>query len=485
MTNTRTPPRLLYTLALGLAVIGAADCPPVSAHGSSGSAAQITLRFATSHSSPADAAFAAALKQLSGGRVQVETIAYAADAADVDQRIAADLAAGKLDVADVASRAWESRGVTAFRVLQEPFLITSRALLDKVLADPQVAAPMLKALDPIHVTGLAVVPVGPRYLFAAHKPLAALPDFRHKRVRINTSAMTAGILRDLGARPVTSIMSGEPTLRALRSGKLDAVESDIATAVANGYIRTAPHVAVDTPLFAKATTIVANAGKLGQLDAATAQLVAQAAQQAATSTRDAEAADWKIACRQGLIPDRTTPSQLDAMRVRELATYAEIDSTPDVVLTQRIGLLATTLPRTDSWAGCHRDATRSSTRVLDGRYFHTITNADASAAGDNPANGNAGPYQFWIGHGRYAALRPGSAPDPSHPDWVPGKDPVEVGSVTISGNTALFRPDTSIANGSLPNSYRFEVFRGQLRFSADGNNPVDYLMTAEPWKPMH
>jgi TRAP-type C4-dicarboxylate transport system substrate-binding protein len=461
---------VLRTLLLGLAVLAAANCPPVGAHVH---AETVTLRFARAQPRSVDTAFAAALKRLSGGRVQIKTIAYNGAAADADQRIAADLAAGKLDVADVAAQAWESRGVSAFRVLQEPFLITSRALLDKVVADPQIAGPMLKALQPIGVTGLSVVPVGTRYLFAARTPLSTAAAFRKQRVRVNASAMTSGVLRNLGARPVTAIASGSAVQSALKSGTLDGIESDIATAVQDGTIRSARHVAVDVPLFVKVTTLAGNSAALRKLDDATARIVAEAARQATASTHGRETAAWKIACHEGLLPARTTPSELDAMRIPELPTYADIDSTLDVVLSQRIGMLATTVPRTDSWAGCGRGNAKSPTSLLDGRYAHMITDADAAANGDNPGQGNTGHYVLSIGNGRYALVQSTS-----------GKDPVEIGSVTITGGIVVFRPDTGIASGSVPSTYRFEVFRDQLRFSADGTKPFDWLMTTKPWKPL-
>ena len=74
--------------------------------------------------------FANLVNRESGGHLRLRTAPYGYDSASVDQTIAADLKKGKVDVADVGSRAWESLGISAFRAYQEPFLIGSRELLD-------------------------------------------------------------------------------------------------------------------------------------------------------------------------------------------------------------------------------------------------------------------------------------------------------------------------------------------------------------------
>jgi len=115
---------------------------------------------------------------------------------------------------------------------------------------------------------------------------------------------------------------------------------------------------------------------------------------------------------------------------------------------------------TDAWARCEPRAAASTT-VLDGAYEVTISEADAARAGWTP--GNAGPFRLEIGHGRYAIFHTGPA-DPEWPDWDFSRDPVEVGSVLLRGDTALFRPETAIRVGSRPATFRFELFRDRVRW---------------------
>ena len=149
-------------------------------------AGTITLRFATAEPSAVGSTFVRELGLLSGGRLHVVAVRYDNLATDVDQKIARDVAAGRLDVADVAARAWESLGATGLRAFQSPFLITSDALLDRVVADPRIVDSLLRSLAPLRVTGLALTPRDVRYLFAkpAAGPAGRVQGRAHPRQRV-------------------------------------------------------------------------------------------------------------------------------------------------------------------------------------------------------------------------------------------------------------------------------------------------------------
>jgi hypothetical protein len=100
----------------------AGGVPEAAPHGT------ITLSFASADQLPVDTTFATLVAKDSGGHLKLHTSYYNGRSTSVDVRLAAALAAGKLDVADVASRAWESQGIEAFRAYQVPFLVTSRSL---------------------------------------------------------------------------------------------------------------------------------------------------------------------------------------------------------------------------------------------------------------------------------------------------------------------------------------------------------------------
>ena len=429
----------------------------------------ITLTFASADPLPVDTTFATMVDQDSGGHLRLRTVFYNARSVSVDQTIAADLQKGKLDVADVGSRAWESLGVAAFRAYQDPFLVTSRELLDAAVTGP-VAAWLLPTLKPAGVTGLAIVPDSIRYLFST-RPLTTLTQFNGARIRINDSATTSEVLSNLGATPVTDIATGPPAVQALRDGTLTAIESSPVNAM-GGYVLAAPYVVVNAPLFAKTTTFAVNSARLARLPARDAGWLRQAAQQAAATeaTSAADRAMWGTLCGEGLKPLALTGQQLTAMQNAEAPTYADVagDSLTTLAI-DRIGGLAASEPRMDAWATCQGVGIAASpTKVLDGSYGVTVTQAEVKASGDCTDCGNAGTFRLVIHDGRYALYHPvqiNANPAESSVScctaWGPG-DPVEVGTISITGNQATQVPETNQQNGSVPAVYTFELFRGLL-----------------------
>src|SRR5262249_52817813 len=346
--------------------------------------------------------------KVSGGHLKLRTIYYNGRSTSVDVTIAAALAAGKLDVGDVASRAWESQGIVAFRAYQVPFLVTSRALLGRAVTAP-VAAGMLAALKPAKVTGLAIVPTGIRYLLST-RPLTDPAQFHGAKIRINDSRASSEVISALGATPVSSVASGPAAVQALRDGRLTAIEADPIGAMSNGYLPVAPHRLVTAPLYARTTPLAVSSAALAKLPAAAAGWLREAAVQAAASqaASTSDRVGWASMCGQGARPVAATQSQFQALHAAEAATYAELAADPATTLAiDRIGGLAAGEPRMDPWATCHGVGVAGSpTKALDGRYGTTWTQAEVVASGDCPNCGNAGTFTLTIHDGRYALRHP-------------------------------------------------------------------------------
>jgi TRAP-type C4-dicarboxylate transport system substrate-binding protein len=447
----------------------------------------ITLTFASADPLPVDTTFATLVDQDSGGHLTLHTVYYNAYSTSVDQTIAADLQKGKLDVGDVGSRAWESLGVTAFTAYQNPFLVTSRELLDKTVTG-RVATGVLATLKPAGITGLAIVPLSIRYLYST-RPLTTPAQFHGAKIRINTSATTGAVLISLGATPVTSVATGPQEIQALRDGALTAVESDPEHADA-GLVQVAPYVVVNAPLFAKTSTFAINSGRLARLPARDVGWLRQAAQQAAATQSGStpDKAAWASSCAEGLKPLALTNGQFTVLHDAEAATYAGIASDPQTALaTDRIGGLATSEPRMDAWATCHGVGLATSpTSALDGSYGITVTQAEVAASGDCTDCGNAGTLRLVIQDGRYALYHPTSInANPAESAvqfmlaWRP-EDPVEVGTITITGNRATFVPEVNQQNGSVTQTFTFELFRGLLTWHlVSGETGWD---STRPWR---
>jgi TRAP-type C4-dicarboxylate transport system substrate-binding protein len=447
----------------------------------------ITLSFASADQLPVDTTFAALVAKDSGGYLKLHTSHYNGRSTSVDVQLAAALQAGKLDVSDVASRAWESLGIEAFRAYQVPFLVTSRSLLDRAVTAP-VAAGMLAALKPAKVTGLAIAPTGIRYLLST-RPLTTPAQFYGAKIRINDSATSSLVITALGATPVTDIASGPPAVQALRDGKLTAIEADPVNAMQNGYLQVAPYVLVNAPLYAKTTTLAVSSTVLARLPAADAGWLREAAAQAAASQAGStsDRVDWASMCGQGLKPLAATQSQFRALHAAEASTYADVAGDPQTTLAiDRIGEMATKEPRMDNWATCHGVGVAASpTKDLDGTYGTTFTQADVAASGDCTDCGNAGTYTLTIHDGRYALFHPVQLhANPSESSvsffrsWRPA-DPVEVGAIFINGNRATLVPEVGQQNGSETAVYTFELFRGMLTWHVVSGAGWD---SPRPWK---
>jgi TRAP-type C4-dicarboxylate transport system substrate-binding protein len=470
--GSRWGARLWAALALAI-VATVAGCNAVGT-GKSGGAPEaasqgtITLTFGTADPTPVDTAFATLVSKLSGGRLRLRTVFYNSRLANADQTVAADLKGRKLDVADVGSRAWESLGVLAFRAYQDPFLVSSRELLDNATTGP-AAAVVLASLKQVGITGLAIAPTGVRYLYST-RPLTTPAQFAGARIWINASATTSEILTALGSTPVTNMAFGQ-ALQALRDGALTAMESDPQHAMVNGISMVKPYVVVNAPLFGKTTTFAANSASLAKLPASDGSWLRQAAQRAAAAeaTSAADRTAWGSLCGSGLKPLAITTQQFNVLHAAEAATYSDVASDPlTSMAVGRIGAISTSEPRLDAWATCHGVGGGSSpTKVLDGAYSVFTTQAAVDASGDCTNCGNAGSYELVIDDGRYTLYHPivlnSQGSSASNP---PGRgnsiDPAEVGTISVTGNRATFVPEISQANGSVPQTFSFELFRGLL-----------------------
>ncbi len=479
--------------ALALAgVLAAAGCSGRGASKAGGAPeaapdGTITLSFASADQLPVDMTFATLVAKDSGGHLKLHTSYYNGRSTSIDVQLAAALQAGKLDVGDVASRAWESLGIEAFRAYQVPFLVTSRSLLDRAVTRP-VAAGLLAALKPARLTGLAIVPTGIRYLLST-RPLTDPAQFYGAKIRVNDSVTSSEVITALGTTPVTNIASGPAAVQALRDGRLTAIEADPVNAMMNGYLQVAPYVLVNAPLYAKTTTLAVSSAVLARLPAADAGWLREAAVQAAASQADStsDRVHWASMCGQGAKPLAATQGQFRALHDAEASTYADVAGDPQTTLAiDRIGEMATKEPRMDNWATCHGvGVAASSTKVLDGTYGTTFTQADVAASGDCTDCGNAGTYTLTIHDGRYALFHPVQLhANPSESSvsffrgWRPS-DPVEVGVIFISGNRVTLVPEVNQQNGSQTAVYTFELFHGLLTWHAVSGTGWD---SPRPWK---
>jgi hypothetical protein len=363
-------------------------------------------------------------------------------------------------------------------------------LLDQAVQAP-VSSDALTSLDPIGVTGLSLVPRSVRYLFST-RPLRTPADFAGAVIRLNADPLGSDVITALGGKADPTTASGPAAIKALEAGTLTGIEADVQSAVVNGYLKVAPYVLTGAPLYAKTTTFVASAAALKRLSPQEAGWVRQAAEQAAAeASKDLNERNlWPGACAAGAKPVPVSAVQLDALRAATEGIYRRIGADPGPTLTlDRLGRLATQVPRSDPWVRCHAQDVPADTSPIDGTYTTHVTPAQVQAGADCMICGNDGDYTILIGHGRYAILHP-TPPDadPNEPSvafiaaWG-REDPIEIGSYVITGDRALFRPQSNlqfIPGGDATAVYSFAAFRGTLRWTAVSGNTWE-VFTANPW----
>jgi TRAP-type C4-dicarboxylate transport system substrate-binding protein len=159
---------------------------------------------------------------------------------------------GQPAMAWLPSRVWQSQGVESFRALWAPFLITSHALLWKVVTS-RVASEMLQATEARGVTSLAIVPRDLRRILG-RTPLVSVPAFHGVRVATN-SHDEAEVLRALGAIP--RLDEVDP-VASLGERRIDGVEAGGAIIPLHGYTRLTPYVPVNVVLFPRTDVISIN-----------------------------------------------------------------------------------------------------------------------------------------------------------------------------------------------------------------------------------
>jgi TRAP-type C4-dicarboxylate transport system substrate-binding protein len=251
------------TLALLVVAVVLAGCGSGAANKAGGTRAPTVLTVGDSDDSdqPDTAAiqhFARQVDRLSAGALQIHIVYQAAGAATpyVEERVIRAVRSGRFDLGWIGTRAWDKVGVTSFRAIQAPFLITSTRLLDRVASGP-LATEMLSSLSSLQLVGMAVVPDLLRHPVGLNRKLTSPADFAGARIRIQPSQVTAALMRALGAVPVE--LSNQQVGYSIGGNRIDGEEMSLANAVSPSI------VTGNLVFFPKALTLFANERRFDRL----------------------------------------------------------------------------------------------------------------------------------------------------------------------------------------------------------------------------
>jgi TRAP-type C4-dicarboxylate transport system substrate-binding protein len=332
--------------------------------------------------------FAKRVQELSGGSlvVQIDWDAAGQDVADYEARVARMVQGGRLDLGWIGSRAWEGLGVTSFKALQAPFLVTDRQLLNEIATGP-IATRMLAGLQARDLVGLALVPDRLRYPFGARHAFASPRDFEGARLRVFPSRASEQLVRALGAQPVH--ISGDATAEAVASGAMDGAEASLGT---NSPDEGESFLAANVALFPKALTLFGNRESLAELHAEQAAAIRRAARDTAAFAAAKgipESVLLRRFCNSGPVTVvNATSADLSALRRRAQPVYDMFERDPQTraLISAIRSLGGGSTPAARPAPGCTAPTSAAEgpaedPSVLDGTYHWRITPEGAQAAG--------------------------------------------------------------------------------------------------------
>src|SRR5262245_40242016 len=205
--------------------------------------------------------FARGVAEMSDGALRVDIARRGDLVRRWNQRLAQQVIAGEVELALVPAQAWDALGVSSFSPLYVPFLIGSDDLLNAVATDP-VVRDMLPGLEPLGVTGLALVPAGRRHVFAPIRPLGGAADYAGAGIRVAYSETVWGYFRAVGAVPDDP--NGPEIASAVRTGRIAGIDSMFG--IVDDFIES-PATLADVVTHPHMLSVVANARWFGTLTA--------------------------------------------------------------------------------------------------------------------------------------------------------------------------------------------------------------------------
>jgi len=358
----------------------------------------VTLRMADTYSSlvyePPVGDFVKRVDKNSDGRIRVDVVhKWGNFKSDAERQVVEAVASGKVDLAWVGTRALDTLGVRSFQALNAPLLIDSYALQKKVIAS-DVPRHMLKGLDKLDVTGLAVLAGGLRKPVAVKRPLLGPDDWRGLSVQTFPSRVQADAIRALGAEPVQ--VGPEGRTAGLKSGKIDGVEINLSTYAHNVMEPLASHITLNVTLWPETVVLLANPARLAKLGGSEEGWIRQAAKQAASHSADLVGPDdeWVAQrCRSGAQFANASATEVRALRHAVEPVYQRLDKDP---LTRELLADIRRLKRSTSAepvpavpspcpdrsaTSAPDDQSATPARDLSGTYRWTLTKDDARRYG--------------------------------------------------------------------------------------------------------
>ena len=474
-------------VAVGIVLTG---CTSSAADKAGGSEEPLVLRMANGYSNldyePAVKYFVQRVGELSGGAVRIDVVDEWGLEPDVwppefEQTVVRDVAGGKVDLAWVGTRIFDTLGVQSFQALTAPMLIDSYPL-EQAVIDSEIPARMMEGLKKIGVAGLAILADGLRKPMAVDGPLLGPDDWRGITFAAFRSEGQAEAIRALGARPTDAW--GGPLNEGLDSGQIQGFEKSVHTYQLNDLQQTAPFVTANVNLWPQTVALIADPDRLSKLTQQQRTWLQDAAQDAAAASTDLADLEGRLLaglCEHGAVFVNASDADIAGLRDAFAPVYAELEQ--DMQTEAFIAEIAQLKEHTTAGDGlvipdaCTDESQSTQTKTttvtpLDGVWEVTITRDELVAAIEqNPAGDllednpeNYGHLMIEFDRGNYYA----------YPD----------GSRTLACTYAVDEDTLTLVCEDFTAMTTWSVYRDTLTFENDrfGGDGVPTPLVVKPWR---
>jgi TRAP-type transport system periplasmic protein len=329
------------------------------------------------------AAFADELSRLSNGTLEIEfKQKWRLGDATYEAATLEDVKVGKVDIAWVGARAFDTVGVSSFQALVAPLLIDSYELERKVFEEG-LPEEMLAEVESLDLVGVGVLPGPMRKVLGVAQPFVAPEDFDGQVVGLQDSAVAEDALSALGAIP-------RPVPAEAPLDGLDAYEQQLASIAGNSYDADAEYVTANVNLWPRPLVVVmgnkAYESLTDEQRTALHEAAVAAIPKALEQSRSEDEEGAAMLCRRGMTFANASDSDLAALRAAFEPVYAELASDPETKsYIDAITSLKTQIAASADAPACQSDSGEPAAAggIPEGTYETTVTREDWAAAGVN------------------------------------------------------------------------------------------------------
>jgi TRAP-type C4-dicarboxylate transport system substrate-binding protein len=391
-----------------------------------------------------------------------------------DKATIADVQAGKVQLAKVNARVYDTVGVDSFQALVAPFLIDNHPLQRRVL-ESDLMGEMLAGTDKLGLVGLAVLPTRLRKPLGVSRPLVTAEDYRGARVGTREGEVAKATFAALGATPVE-------TIPGVRRGDVDGIELDFGL---NEYEQHAKAFTSNVTLWPRPVTLVINRKTFESLTPSQQDALRQAGSAVLSRRLDDQennsSADGGLLCRRGLRFARASNQDLAALRRAVQPVYDKLERNAKTksflqqILAMKHETRAGSTPDSPpcSPSNATANAADQQATALDGVYRTSFTREELAKspllyAPDEINDQNWGDFTLTFDRGRVTFTQRNDLDSYS-----------TSGTYTLDGKAITLR-FTEGGNAGETFAAQWSLYRDVLTFERAGEVPTPYVL--KPWR---